>query len=78
MTAARREHQAIKNDPRFRRARKAALLRDGYECQSCGTRENLTVHHKVKARTAPDLAFDVDNLITLCRSCHGRLERFAA
>lgn len=78
MTEARRQHQAIKNDPRFRRARKQALLRDGYQCQSCGTRENLTVHHQIKARTAPELAFDVDNLITLCRSCHGRAERYAA
>ena len=78
MTAARRQHQALKNHPQFRRVRKQALARDGYRCRACGIAEDLTVHHEVKARTAPDLAFSLDNLITLCRACHGRVEKFAA
>ena len=43
-------------------------------CQDCGDMERLTVHHLVPARVAPELAFAADNLITLCRSCHGRRE----
>jgi 5-methylcytosine-specific restriction endonuclease McrA len=35
---------------------------------------NLTVHHIKPVRLAPDLALDPDNLVTLCRSCHGRRE----
>jgi len=42
----------------------AVLKRDNNTCQKCGRKENLDVHHKI-----PGIQ-DIDNLITLCRSCH--------
>lgn len=52
------------------------LKRDNYQCQSCGNRFNLDVHHKdgnsyhrVKQQTNNKM----DNLITLCHKCHLRL-----
>jgi 5-methylcytosine-specific restriction endonuclease McrA len=73
MTDARRAHQVFKDSPAWRKVRKQIRMRDG-ACVDCGTDQSLTVHHVVPYRTAPELALDPDNLVTLCRSCHGRRE----
>lgn len=59
------------------KVRKHVLLRDGLECQDCGRQlvadkyeegPTAQVHHiKPKAEGGED---SVENLITLCRSCH--------
>lgn len=49
---------------------RAVKSRDGFKCQSCGSGEDLHAHH-IKQRTRfPELALDLDNGTTLCRSCH--------
>ncbi len=53
--------------------RKACLERDEYRCQQCFTWNDLCVHHLKSFNDYTKLRFDVDNGITLCRSCHGRL-----
>jgi len=52
--------------------RERALERDGYICQVCGSRESLIVHHMVPIRMGG--THSLDNLMTLCRSCHNRWE----
>jgi 5-methylcytosine-specific restriction endonuclease McrA len=48
--------------------RKLVLERDGWQCQECGSKKSLQVHH-LKARS--QLGGDtMQNLITLCVSCH--------
>lgn len=52
-----------------------ALTRDNYMCQECKKNgkyitDNLEVHHIVPIKENFDLALDLGNLITLCRSCH--------
>jgi 5-methylcytosine-specific restriction endonuclease McrA len=40
-----------------------------------GTTETATqVHHIISAGSRPDLAFDAENLMSVCASCHARLE----
>lgn len=73
MTPARAAHQAFKDSPAWRKLRKQIRMRDG-ACVDCGATDGLTVHHIKPYRTNPDLALDPDNLVTLCRSCHGRRE----
>lgn len=58
-------------------ARREALQRDNKECQLCSSKEsfdgrNCDVHHKKPVREFdnPSEAHFLDNLITLCRSCH--------
>lgn len=68
-------HALIKNDPRWKAARAAVLERDGYACLVCGSEEDLEVDHieplaQVLAAGDLALAFDPDNLQTLCRPCH--------
>lgn len=62
-------------------ARREALKRDSYKCQLCGDSEsfdgrNCDVHHKKPVREfeEPSNAHFLDNLITLCRSCHSNVE----
>ncbi len=50
---------------------RSVLERDGWRCQSCGSRAGLEVHH-ITPRS--NLGQDVeDNLITLCWECHRRI-----
>lgn len=56
-----------------------ARARDGYRCQVCGVEEKdraHDVHHKTPFRVIESayLANQLDNLITLCKSCHHRVE----
>lgn len=53
--------------------REAVLKRDGYECQMCGSNDNLHAHHIIAWASTEDgspLRFDVDNGVTLCKECH--------
>jgi 5-methylcytosine-specific restriction endonuclease McrA len=44
------------------------LRRDGYKCQSCGSRNNLAAHHVwFRSHGGPDMLW---NLVTLCTACH--------
>jgi 5-methylcytosine-specific restriction endonuclease McrA len=45
----------------------AVLRRDGYRCTSCGSTEDLEVHH-----VDPDGGDRLSNLVTHCRRCHPR------
>ncbi len=63
----------------WNKQRNLARLRDGYCCQACGLPEGAEahhVHHKQPFRTfeIAEEANRLDNLITLCPSCHRRAE----
>jgi 5-methylcytosine-specific restriction enzyme A len=50
-------------------------------CEQC-EKEGMTtpateVHHKIKAKDRPDLILTWTNLMSVCRSCHEKLEREA-
>jgi 5-methylcytosine-specific restriction endonuclease McrA len=54
----------------WRRLRQAALQRDGYRCRRCGRQTGLTAH--LDRRLAGDhTRATLDDITTLCRSCHG-------
>ena len=82
---ARAEQQRIEREARlaeqeeiqqlWSRIRQKVLNRDGYSCQICGLVETsiLHIHHIMKKR---DGGTDhMDNLITLCPSCHHKADR---
>lgn len=60
----------IRNCPEYRIWKKGVLKRDKYTCQLCGSDKSLHTHHINKFADYPDLRFDVDNGITLCKHCH--------
>jgi DEAD/DEAH box helicase domain-containing protein len=65
--------------PGWNTIRQRVRERDGYRCQSCGVLESgreHDVHHKIPFRTfpSPQEANQLNNLVTLCQSCHRRVE----
>lgn len=61
------------NDPAYKQFRTEVLKRDKFTCQMCkkkGKGSRLNVHHIMKWSSAASLRYDIDNGITLCRSCH--------
>src|SRR5688572_24500169 len=80
-----RETGAWSNDPNnygpeWARIRERVRARDGYKCQVCGTPESTRqhdVHHKTPFRAFTSLseANRMENLTTLCASCHHKVEQ---
>lgn len=67
--------------PNWPRIRDAVRARDGYRCRVCGTPEAAgrqhDVHHKTPFRAFPSAAEAnrLENLITVCQSCHRKVEQ---
>lgn len=70
-----RPSEAVCRTLRWKALRLQALRRDGFACRDCGARGRLEVHHVRSVRTHPALGFDLDNLRSLCGSCHNRATR---
>lgn len=51
-------------------AREIALELANNECEVCGSKGNLEVHHIKPFKTNPLEAYDIDNLVVYCHSCH--------
>lgn len=76
-----KNHPQYKNAPRQYRGhnwqaqKRKARLRDHKTCQLCGA-PGTDVHHLAPFRwfADPVLANDLENLITLCKSCHRRMD----
>ncbi len=66
--------KAFYNNVLWECVRAEALERDNNECQKCKSNGTYSkaqcVHHKEHVRKRPDLALTLDNLISLCNSCH--------
>ncbi|MBM0868858.1 HNH endonuclease [Staphylococcus auricularis] len=67
----------------WRDVREQVLKRDNYECQACkrqgkvttidkSKHKSLDVDHILELESHPELAYDMDNLETLCVSCHNK------
>lgn len=53
--------------------RLSAMERDGYRCTKCGKTDGLVVHHIVPWEQTQDNS--LDNLMTLCVSCHMHIHK---
>lgn len=62
---------------RWKRKRENVLRRDDYKCKECirygRVTQASTVHHVKPAEDHPELAFDNENLISLCHACHNKM-----
>ncbi len=58
------------------RLRPSIYGRDNYCCRLCGKQGGkLTIHHILPIWARPDLVYDPDNMVTLCRSCHFKVNQ---
>jgi 5-methylcytosine-specific restriction enzyme A len=70
-----RHSAAVIRSKRWKGLRYQAKRRDGWQCVQCGAKGRLEVDHIKPVRTNPELAYDLNNLQTLCVSCHTRKTR---
>lgn len=69
--------KASNRGPNWSIQREAALSRDDWQCVKCGSsKENLHVHHRIPFRrhNTSESANRLENLLTVCPSCHGEVE----
>lgn len=67
---AKQYHENYKDDKRFGGNKKVVLERDQYKCKLCGSNKRLNVHHIDCSGQTCEPNHELDNLITLCNSCH--------
>lgn len=78
-----KETQRFYKSKEWRGLRELVLIRDNYECQHCKEKgivktinpnkhKSLDIDHIKELDTHPELALNMDNLVTLCISCHNR------
>jgi 5-methylcytosine-specific restriction endonuclease McrA len=65
-----RHSAAVIRSPRWKAVRLLAKRRDGFKCVKCNATGQLEVDHIKPVRAAPELAFELSNLQTLCKPCH--------
>lgn len=57
---------------RFSGNKEKVLERDEYKCVCCGLGDQLIIHHKDHSGSNETPNNDIENLETLCRSCHAK------
>lgn len=77
------ENAKTRSSRRYAKWRTTVFERDDYTCIDCCARNGngvaiyLEAHHIKSFAEYPDLRFDIDNGITLCRGCHKKTETYA-
>ncbi len=77
-------NKIIRMSKKYKEWRKLVFERDDYTCQDCGIRNQegigktieLHPHHIKPFAFFPDLRFELNNGITLCRDCHKKTGTF--
>ena len=65
------EYELARKSPEYKEWRGGVFTRDNYTCQSCNKRGgNLHAHHAKPFSDYPELRYDLDNGLTVCRPCH--------
>ncbi len=67
--------QRFYNSTRWKRARAVKLGREPLCEEHLKQKRTVVatqVHHKISRKERPDLAYDIDNLESLCVSCHSK------
>jgi 5-methylcytosine-specific restriction endonuclease McrA len=67
-----RPRSSVRGAGQWERARQVVLDRDGHCCQQCGSTHRLHVHHREPWQSGQADPHALDNLETLCASCHRR------
>ena len=60
-------------DSRWKKKRIYILYRDKFKCYFCHTTHHLQVHHKEYGKGLNPWEYSMDNLITVCKSCHRKI-----
>ena len=64
---------SIRNWTKWKEFRKEILERDNYKCQICNNKAD-SIHHKQPKDLFPELCWVKENVISICKNCHCKLE----
>lgn len=67
------ENEKIRNSSEYKEWRIKVYQKDNYQCQMCGNKDELNAHHIYAFKYYPELRFDINNGLTLCKKCHNKL-----
>jgi 5-methylcytosine-specific restriction protein A len=72
-----KERTKFNNSKKWRDVRVMCFERDNYTCSVCGVRGGvvLNAHHIVRYVDSIELRLNLDNLVTVCESCHRDIHR---
>jgi hypothetical protein len=60
------------SEPKYKEWRMKVFMRDNFRCKMCQSKENLQAHHILRWSEYPELRYDINNGIALCRVHHPR------
>lgn len=69
----------IRQSGKYKEWRNDIYKRDKYNCQICGKHcgtKDIIAHHKKSFSEYPELRFNINNGITLCRNCHAKIHNY--
>lgn len=64
------ENETIRGSNEMFEWKYKVIGRDNFICQNCGKNGNICAHHIRTFSKYPELRFDVNNGVTLCKMCH--------
>jgi 5-methylcytosine-specific restriction endonuclease McrA len=78
LAAKMRSRSSSRHSWRYKEWRQKVFERDNFNCQECGCNDVkvLHPHHIFSFHKNVDLRLDINNGITLCKSCHAKKEGF--
>ena len=69
------EFDRVRDTEEYAEWRRQVFMQDDYTCQECGDKNggNLEAHHLIPICINIDLAYVVDNGLTMCIACHNEI-----
>ena len=78
-----RDRKKLYNSKTWKNIREIKMRDSNHECERCKslgettgyhTGRQLDIHHIKPLEERPDLAYELDNLMVVCKNCHNYLE----
>jgi 5-methylcytosine-specific restriction endonuclease McrA len=73
--AADKKDATREKEREWQRTRQCVLVRDGYRCRVCKSKDMIDAHH-IRFRSVGGDTFDTKNVAAICRPCHAEIHAY--